>query len=93
MTQTMLAEMNVWESEWVASIKELNQWDVLKDFANHQAVSDSMLLVECAWRMPQWQLMNDALQQVPYSSSIVNFLSWGATFLEKFDCSSCRFAF
>ena len=87
----MLAEMNVWENQWVDCIKQLNQWDVLKvvewstngvdssllkvdivqDFANHQAVHDPLLLGECVWRMPQWQLMKDALSQVTLCYPVV----------------------
>jgi hypothetical protein len=37
-TLPLIAEMNLWEEEWIRSTKELNQWDTLKDFANSNAV-------------------------------------------------------
>jgi len=52
--------------------KELNQWDLLLDFANNKGNSEALLVLESAWRVPNWALMKDALSQV-----------WSATAMGK----------
>ena len=44
--------------------KELNQWDILLEYANHKGYSNAYLVLESAWRVPNWALMKDALAQV-----------------------------
>ena len=42
----------------------MNQWDVLLEFANNKGYSNPYLVLESAWRVPNWALMKDALSQV-----------------------------
>ena len=44
--------------------KELNQWDLLLEYANSKGNTNPHLVLESAWRVPNWALMKDALSQV-----------------------------
>ena len=60
----VMPEYRLWEEHWVRCCKELNQWDLLQDFAVGQGNSDPQLVLESAWRQPNWPLMKEALSQV-----------------------------
>jgi transformation/transcription domain-associated protein len=47
--------------------KELNQWDLLLDYARDKSVQNPFLILEIAWRVPDWNLMKEALTQVEVS--------------------------
>ncbi|WAQ94364.1 TRRAP-like protein [Mya arenaria] len=47
--------------------KELNQWDHLLEYANSKGNTNPHLVLESAWRVPNWALMKDALSQVELS--------------------------
>jgi hypothetical protein len=47
--------------------KELNQWDLLLDYARDKGVQNPFLILEIAWRVPDWNLMKEALSQVEMS--------------------------
>ncbi|KAL3270789.1 hypothetical protein HHI36_021313 [Cryptolaemus montrouzieri] len=59
-------EILLWNDHWIRCMKEQNQWDVLKDYAKN-GVYDPYLLLESAWRIPQWDLMKEALTHVEYN--------------------------
>jgi len=42
----------------------LNQWDHLLEYANSKGNTNPHLVLESAWRVPNWALMKDALSQV-----------------------------
>lgn len=46
--------------------KELNQWDHLLEYANSKGNTNPHLVLESAWRVPNWALMKDALSQVQF---------------------------
>ncbi len=46
--------------------KELNQWDLLLEYANSKGNTNPQLVLESAWRVPNWGLMKDALAQVTH---------------------------
>lgn len=57
-------ELRLWEEHWTRSSKELNQWEILLEYGNGKSVDDSRLVLESAWRTPNWSLMKDSLHQV-----------------------------
>ncbi len=58
-------EVKLWEDHWVRSSKELNQWEILLDYGNTKGPGNNpQLVLESAWRSPNWQLMKESLQQV-----------------------------
>ncbi|KAK7109588.1 transformation/transcription domain-associated protein-like isoform X2 [Littorina saxatilis] len=63
----VIPEYRVWEEHWIRCSKELNQWDILLEFANNKGYSNAYLVLESAWRVPNWALMKDALAQVEIS--------------------------
>lgn len=63
-SSTVLCEFKVWEDHWVRCAKELNQWDILLDYANSKGNTNPHLILESAWRVPNWSMMKDALSQV-----------------------------
>ena len=63
-------EVKLWESGWVRSSKELNQWEILLDYGNAKGPGASpQLVLESSWRGPNWHLMKESLQQVNFSST------------------------
>ncbi|OTF77711.1 Nipped-A-like protein [Euroglyphus maynei] len=54
-------EYLLWESHWVRCSKELNQWDFLKDYGNSLDLPNPLLVLESAWRIPDWDAMNMAV--------------------------------
>ena len=75
----MQQEVKLWESHWLRSAKELDQWEVILDYGsgnNNNGTgtgslmpggdsANAMLVLESAWkRTPNWAMMRDALTQV-----------------------------
>ncbi|GAA6061309.1 hypothetical protein JCM10212_005423 [Sporobolomyces blumeae] len=46
------SELALWEDHWITSATKLQQWDVLSDMAKNEDNKD--LLLECAWRLADW---------------------------------------
>lgn len=57
----MKSENRVWEKHWIRCTKELNQWDSLLDYGSSKACTNPMLVLESSWRVPNWQMMKEAL--------------------------------
>lgn len=60
----MKSENRVWEKHWIRCTKELNQWDSLLDYGSSKASTNPMLVLESAWRVPNWPMMKEALNLV-----------------------------
>ncbi|RWS15188.1 transformation/transcription domain-associated protein-like protein [Dinothrombium tinctorium] len=61
---SLQSEYRLWEKHWIRCSKELNQWDLLLEFGNSKGCANPFLILESAWRVPNWNLMKDALYQV-----------------------------
>ncbi|KAF7269505.1 transcription-associated protein Nipped-A isoform X2 [Rhynchophorus ferrugineus] len=59
-------EILLWTDRWVRCAKELQMWDILAEYAK-SGVYDPYLLLESAWRVPNWDLMKEALSNVEYN--------------------------
>lgn len=57
----MKSENRLWEKHWIRCTKELNQWDSLLEFGSSKACTNPMLVLESAWRVPNWPMMKEAL--------------------------------
>ncbi|XP_076072619.1 transformation/transcription domain-associated protein-like isoform X5 [Mytilus galloprovincialis] len=64
---SVLQEYRLWEEHWIRCSKELNQWDLMLEYANSKGNTNPHLVLESAWRVPNWALMKDALSQVELS--------------------------
>lgn len=60
------SEYKLWENRWVRCAKELGQWDVLIEFGKTKAQSNPFIVLESSWRIPDWQVMKEALTQVKH---------------------------
>ncbi|CAH3023319.1 unnamed protein product [Porites evermanni] len=58
------SEYNLWEEHWINCSKELGQWDLLMEFGKTKGHANPFLVLESAWRVPEWQSMKEALAQV-----------------------------
>lgn len=54
--------------------KELNQWDLLLEYATSKGNTNPHLVLESAWRVPNWSVMKDALAQVTPGGDSPNFI-------------------
>lgn len=61
---TALPEYRLWEDHWIRCSKELNQWDLLLEYSHTKGNTNPHLVLESAWRVPNWVLMKEALTQV-----------------------------
>lgn len=57
----MKSENRVWEKHWIRCTKELNQWDSLLDYGSFKTCTNPLLVLESAWRVPNWAMMKEAL--------------------------------
>ncbi|XP_044312545.1 transcription-associated protein 1 isoform X1 [Drosophila rhopaloa] len=55
------SELLLWEKHWMRCAKELNQWDILLDYAQTNKDKNMFLILESSWRVPDWNLMKTAL--------------------------------
>ncbi|AEO62746.1 TRA1-like protein [Thermothielavioides terrestris NRRL 8126] len=56
------SEYMLWEDHWVLCAQKLQQWEILQDFAKHENFQD--LLLECAWRNPEYWQNQDNREQL-----------------------------
>lgn len=56
-------EALLWTDRWIRCAKELNQWSNLHEYAK-SGFYDPYLMLESAWRIPAWDSMKEALQNV-----------------------------
>lgn len=54
-------EIQLWEDHWIRCTKELNDWNTLVGYAQTNKDKYSFLLMDCAWRISDWNLMRQAL--------------------------------
>lgn len=47
--------------------KELNQWDLVQEYGSSEASGNPLLVLESAWRVPNWARMKEALAHVEQS--------------------------
>ena len=66
----MLSEYSLWEKHWIRSAKELGQWDILMEFGKSKGQQNPYIVLESAWRIPDWTVMKEALSQVFVCSNI-----------------------
>jgi len=55
------SEYYLWEDHWILCAQKLQQWDILTDLAKHEG--DTNLLLECAWRVSDWDSESEFLQK------------------------------
>lgn len=53
-------EYCLWEDHFVLSMQKLQQWEILRDLAKHESNSD--LLLECQWRLVDWTVEREAIE-------------------------------
>ncbi|SCU80809.1 LAMI_0B03796g1_1 [Lachancea mirantina] len=55
------SEYALWEDNWIMCAEKLQHWDVLTELAKHEGFTD--LLLECGWRVADWNADKEALEQ------------------------------
>ncbi|XP_028408078.1 transformation/transcription domain-associated protein-like isoform X2 [Dendronephthya gigantea] len=60
----VLPEYKLWEDHWIKCSQELGQWDLLMEFGKSKGNNNPFLVLESAWRVPDWPSMKEALAQV-----------------------------
>lgn len=54
------SEYSLWEDHWILCAEKLQHWDILTELAKHEGFSD--LLLECGWRVADWNADRDTLE-------------------------------
>uniref|UniRef100_A0A1A9ZHQ0 PIK-related kinase FAT domain-containing protein n=1 Tax=Glossina pallidipes TaxID=7398 RepID=A0A1A9ZHQ0_GLOPL len=65
----MNSEVMLWEQQWIRCAKELNQWDIQLDYAQANREQNEILIMQSAWRVPNWNLMKKALLKIEQAYS------------------------
>lgn len=55
------SEYALWEDHWILCTEKLQHWDILTELAKHEGFSD--LLLECGWRVADWNADRETLDQ------------------------------
>lgn len=55
------SEYTLWEDHWILCAEKLQHWDILTELAKHEGFSD--LLLECGWRVADWNTDRETLEQ------------------------------
>ena len=61
---SLQSEYRLLEDHWIRCGKELNQWELLQEFGNSPGCTNYQLVLESAWRTPNWPVVRDALTQL-----------------------------
>ncbi|KAK6165821.1 hypothetical protein SNE40_022660 [Patella caerulea] len=64
MAPGLVPEFRLWEEHWIKCSKELNQWNHLLEYSKSKENNNPHLVLECAWRVPDWSLMKTAHAKV-----------------------------
>jgi transformation/transcription domain-associated protein len=56
-SMTIKNEVELWENHWIKCTKELNEWSILSNYALTNRDKYAFLLVECAWKQSDINLM------------------------------------
>lgn len=64
----MNCEILLWENRWIRCTKELNEWNILLDYGQSNKDKHAFLIMDSAWRVPDWSLMKQALLRVEQTS-------------------------
>lgn len=54
------SEYELWEDNWILCASKLQHWDILTELAKHEGFTD--LLLECGWRVAEWNADREALE-------------------------------
>ncbi|XP_025986851.1 transformation/transcription domain-associated protein [Solenopsis invicta] len=57
-------EMLLWERHWERTVKEQNQWDTLFELGSHGNYKNPFLVLDSAWRTPNWPAMKEIVAQL-----------------------------
>lgn len=64
----MNSEILLWENHWIRCTKELNEWNILLEYGQSNKDKHAYLIMDSAWRVPDWNLMKQALLKVEQTS-------------------------
>lgn len=60
-------EMLLWERHWERTVKEQNQWEILLELGGHNNYKNPFLVLDSAWRIPNWPVMKEILTQLEHN--------------------------
>jgi len=60
-------EMLLWENHRERVSMQLNQWELLMELGGNSKYRNPFLVLESAWRIPNWTVMKEALSQVEHN--------------------------
>jgi transformation/transcription domain-associated protein len=64
----MNSEILLWENHWIRCTKELNEWNILLEYGQSNKDKHAFLIMDSAWRVPDWNLMKQALMKAEQTS-------------------------
>ncbi|XP_033220023.1 transformation/transcription domain-associated protein-like [Belonocnema kinseyi] len=80
-------EVLLWEEHWIRCAKELGQWDLLSQYSKTTASKDPFLILDSSWRLSDWNLMQESLEQVKQKAP--KEMSWKINLYKGFLAIHC----
>lgn len=68
-SMSLNSEIQLWENHWIRCAKELNEWSQLLGFGQTNKDKYALLLMDCAWKVPDWNLMKQVLARAEVITS------------------------
>lgn len=65
----MNTEIQLWEDHWMRCTKELNDWNILISYGQSNRDKYAYLLMDCAWRISDWNLMKQTIARAEQMTS------------------------
>ena len=66
-TTSQQTEFKLWKEQWVECTKQCAQWDILTEFGKSKDAPNPALVLESAWRIPDWNLMKEVLGRADHT--------------------------
>jgi transformation/transcription domain-associated protein len=54
-------EMAMWAEQWVNCAKQLNQWDILAEYA--RGIDNTSLQIDAMWRLREWEQLRNTVKE------------------------------
>jgi transformation/transcription domain-associated protein len=66
----------MWAEQWVNCAKQLNQWDILAEYA--RGIDNTSLQIDAMWRLRDWEQLRNTVKEFRES---VSSMQWAVALI------------
>lgn len=70
-------EIAMWAEQWVNCAKQLNQWDILAEYA--RGIDNTSLQIDAMWRLRDWEQLRNTVKEFRES---VSSMQWAVALIQ-----------